>query len=211
MAGFSKDNDFTNPLSEALANAQDTVREDWEIYRKEPDKNFAFNDFGWYMNGLVSIGSTFSLLIPSASIAKGVSWLGKLTKLNKVGNKIAIGAAKGLKAVGVTDKVARTATKIKQGAEFGSMALMSRIGESYIEARDVYTSVLDSMNNELSNMSDSDYKTFIENNPQFAELSKEEIAKKLLLKLAIILTLMICIYSLWIFLNLKLFLIFGKV
>lgn len=179
LAGFSKDNDFTNPLSEALANAQNSVREDWEIYRKEPDKNFAFNDFGWYMNGLVSMGSTLSLLIPSTGIAKGVSWLGKLTKLNKVGNKVAMGAAKGLKAVGVTDKVARTATKIKQGAEVGSMALMSRIGENYIEARDVYTSVLDSMNNELSNMSDNDYKTFIENNPQFAELSKEEIAKKI--------------------------------
>lgn len=177
--GFSKDNDFTNPLSELLANAQDNIREDWEIYRKEPDKNFAFNDFGWYMNGLVSMGSTLSLLIPSTGIAKGVSWLGKLTKLNKVGNKLAIGAAKGLKVVGATDKVARTAVKIKQGAEVGSMALMSRIGENYIEARDVYTSVLDSMNKELSNMSDADYKTFIENNPQFADLSKEEIAKKI--------------------------------
>lgn len=178
-AGFSKDNDFTNPLSEVLANAQDTVREDWEIYRKDPNKNFAFNDFGWYMNKLVSMGSTLSLLIPSTGIAKGISWLGKLTKLNKVGNTLAKGAATGLKAIGVTDKVARTAVKIKQGAEVGSMALMSRIGENYIEARDVYTSVLDSMNKELSNMSDDDYKTFIENNPQFADLSKSDIAKKI--------------------------------
>lgn len=178
-AGFSKDNDFTNPFSELFANAQDDIRENWEIYRKDPNKNFAFNDFGWYMNGLVSMGSTLSLLIPSMGISKGISLLGKATKLGKVGNALAKTTAKGLKAVGATDKVARTAVKIKQGAEVGSMALMSRIGENYIEARDVYTSVLDSMNKQLSNMSDSEYETFIQNNPKFGGLSKEDIAKKI--------------------------------
>lgn len=179
FAGFSKDNDFTNPFSELLANAQDDVRENWEIYRKDPNKNFAFNDFGWYMNGLVSMGSTLSLLIPSMGISKGISLLGKATKLGKVGNALAKTTAKGLKAVGATDKVARTAVKIKQGAEVGFMALMSRIGENYIEARDVYTSVLDSMNQQLSNMSDTEYKTFIQNNPKFEGLEKSEIAKKI--------------------------------
>ena len=162
-----KDNDYTNPISSQLEEWQNAVREKFEIYRTNPNEAFDFGDFGWYTNGLVSIGSTLSLLLPGASVAK----LGKLTGVTKLGRQIG-------KVVG---KVAGKSNVYGKIAEVGTEQLItaaaSRVAENYIESRDTWKETYEATLNYLNNIDDKEKEKLYNRNPKFKGKTNEEIAR----------------------------------
>lgn len=162
-------NDYTNPISQALAEAQDDIRSRFEIYEENPDTEFTFNDLGWILNGATSIASTLSLAIPGTAVSK-ISKLAGVGKFDRAVGKL-IGQAVGKPNMGA-----------KVGEVVGSQLRTSagmRVAENYIEARDTYETVYDEINNKLSAMTDKQFEQLINDNPQFAGKTKEEIAKYL--------------------------------
>lgn len=164
-----EDSDYTNPISEILAEAQEAYRERFEIYKENPEKAFDLTDFGWWTSGAVSIASTLSLLIPGTALAK----VGKLAGVGKLGRGIG-------KMIGKTvGKPTRWGKIGEQTSEIMTTALGSRVAENYIEARDVYTQTYDEIKNQLSSMSDDDKEKFFERNPKLKGLNDDDIAKYL--------------------------------
>ena len=176
-------NDFTNPVSQFFEELQEKNRERLAIYQENPDKSWQVGDWGWWMNNLVSVGSTVSLMIPSMGVSKGLSWIGKATKLIKgflkttkavanIGNRV----QKGKKLLFRPHSFVNEASN---WIEASTAALASRIGEGYMEARDTYNTVYDEALKELSTMSNEEKADLIERNPDYATMSDEDIAKDL--------------------------------
>lgn len=161
------DDDYTNPVSSQLAEWQDAIRERFEIYRTNPDKNFDFGDTGWWLGNAVSIASTLSLLIPGTAVSK----LGKVLGMGRLARGIGKVAGTPFGRPNTWGKMAET------GSEILGTAAASRVAENYIEARDTYTQVYDEAKERLATMSDKDRETLYENNPKLRGLSDDEIAK----------------------------------
>lgn len=178
---------YVNPISQDLEKLMDYNREQFEIFLKNPEKNFDATDFGWYANGLVSAATTASLFIPGFAIEKGLGLAAKgvkmATGLNKelslVGN--AIMRSKILRAKAVTGKINRlkTINALDAATSLGVNALTSRTIEGRQEAREVYRNNYDRLVNELSNMSEEEYVEFLENNKGrgYENMKIEDIAK----------------------------------
>lgn len=175
-------NDYTNPISKWLTKQQDNLRKSWEIYERDPNKSWSMNDFGWWMNNATSILSSVSLLIPSMGITKGLSYIGKLSKGLRLADK-SLGVGKRLAEANKYVKTLNP-TKWGQRIELGSNALLSRTMENYQEGRDVYEQVFDNTLAELNNMSDVQKNYFLQENPEYANMSNEDIAKSLASKKA---------------------------
>lgn len=164
-----KDSDYTNPISQALADAQEAYRERFEIYKENTEEAFDFGDFGWWTGGAVSIASTLSLLIPGTALSK----VGKLAGIGKLGK--GIGKIAG-KTVG---KSARWGKIGEETSEIMTTALGSRVAENYIEARDVYTQTYDKVKTQLDSMTNADKEKFFNRHPRLKDLSNKDIAKYL--------------------------------
>ena len=167
------DDDYTNPLSTAIEEVQDKVRERFEIYTKDPGQTWAVGDFGWWASNSVSIASSASMMIPSVGIVKGASALGKI---GRIGAKTSYGMAKLAKAAKLTNNVGTAAKAIGAGTEILGSAILSRTMEGYMEARDVYKQVYESSLDRISSMNDEDKQRLIERNPELAGKSNEEMA-----------------------------------
>lgn len=170
-------NDYTNLVSKWLTEQQDKLRQRWEIYEKDPNKSWAINDFGWWMNNATSILSSVALLLPSMGTVKGLSYIGKLSKGLRLTEK----------GLGIGDKFAEASryarnlnpTKWGQRTELLGSAVLSRTMENYQEGRDVYEQVYDSTLQELNNMADVQKNYFLQQNPEFNGMTNEEIAEQL--------------------------------
>lgn len=178
---------YVNPIGQQLEKLMDYNREQFEIFLKNPEKNFDATDFGWYANGLVSAATTISLFIPGVAIEKGLGLAAKgvkmATGLNKelsiVGN--AIMRSKRLRAAAAAGKVNRlkTINTLDAATSVGVNALTSRTIEGRQEAREVYRNNYDRLVNELSNMSEEEYAEFLSNNKGrgYENMGIEDIAK----------------------------------
>lgn len=166
---FTDDKDFTNPISQALEEAQNSVREGLEIYRENPEAAWDILDYGWWTNNAVSIASTLSLAIPGGVYAKGLGLLGK-----------SLNASKALRAgLSLVSKHPNLRTKqLESILGLGAHAGLMRTAEGYIEARDTYTQVKDEISNKLAEMSPNEKNELIKRNPSFKGLTDEEIAAK---------------------------------
>ena len=193
--GNEENNDYTNAVSRQIEDWQNAVRDKLTIYTKYNDEGFHFNDFGWWMNGAVSTASTVSLMLPGLGVSKGVGLLGKI---GNVSGKLGKLTRKGIRAVAGAKNTGRIFHTAKGFGEIGSMAFLSRTAENYQEAREVYNNVYNTALQQISNLDDAGRAKFYEINPEFVGLSDEEAA-----------TIIGCF--LWIFLNLKLLVLFGKV
>ena len=78
---FTDENDYTNPVSEYIEGIQNTIRDEFEIYQKDPNATFAFGDFGWWANNGVSAFSTLSMMLPTLGVTKAIGALGKIQDL----------------------------------------------------------------------------------------------------------------------------------
>lgn len=193
-------NDFTSGASLALEQAQESMKERLAIYRENPDKAFDVLDFGWWADNFVTVGSTLSLMIPTMTITKGVSTLGKMAKyhnLVKAGKSAtaisrdmnrASKLSRGIvKATGVSRPVQLAKTLDVVGSASAN-AVLQRTLENWQEAREVYKATYDDALNRLNELytvgkseeeeiiKKKQREEFIKNNPEFEGKSKEEIA-----------------------------------
>jgi hypothetical protein len=196
---FTGDNYGKNPYTQFMTEAKENLKENFKIYREDPNAYWAMGDFGWWMDNAVSVASTASLLIPAAGWAKGLSYAGKLSGLSKLGRATARGISKGIakattKGANVAGdfgairtaaaKAGRIDQSIRGGAGIITQAALSRTGENYMEAKAIYDDVYTSSKENLDNMPNEEFDKFLINNPEFADMSKDDIAKEIARKSA---------------------------
>ena len=143
--------DYQNPVSSLLENWQEAIREDIAPVYADQSKN-VFNggllDSGFIFQGLPSIMSSLTLMIPSRALTlggakairflgnKGVGWLRKAEQANR-----AITDGEKLSKAAKLDMFLNDANafrRTKEFAEFGVGGFASRLLENYQEARQTY-------------------------------------------------------------------------
>ena len=80
IAAIKKDEgigSYTSEYTKFLEDHQEQIRNQFEVYKKNPGKTFDMSDFGWWAEGFVNVATTLSLLIPSRVITKGLSYIPK--------------------------------------------------------------------------------------------------------------------------------------
>lgn len=180
-AGLWDDKPFSNPITRAGDAISDYVRDDlFPIYRENPDKAFDMNDFsGWFFSQVPSIASSLSLMVPGALLTKGVGAVGKgVAALGRNSSKVSRAMNWAKKATKL-DNVYR-ANKLKLIAKDGITAIGMRLGENYQEARGVAEQIEGEALSLFTGMSDEEFQTWLDNNPDIAneakERTKEEVA-----------------------------------
>lgn len=173
-AGLWDDKPFSNPITRAGDTISDYVRDDlFPIYRENPDKAFDMNDFsGWFFSQVPSIASSLSLMVPGALLTKGVGAVGKgVAALGRNSSKVSRAMNWAKKATKL-DNVYR-ANKLKLIAKDGITAIGMRLGENYQEARGVAEQIEGEALSLFTGMSDEEFQTWLDNNPDIANEAKE--------------------------------------
>ena len=173
-AGLWDDKPFSNPITRAGDTISDYVRDDlFPIYRENPDKAFDMNDFsGWFFSQVPSIASSLSLMIPGVLLTKGVGAVGKgVAALGRNSSKVSRAMNWAKKATKL-DNVYR-ANKLKLIAKDGITAIGMRLGENYQEARGVAEQIEGEALSLFTGMSDEEFQTWLDNNPDVANEAKE--------------------------------------
>jgi hypothetical protein len=140
LAKEKGDDDYTNPVSTFIEQLQEANRERLEIHQKNPGEAWDVADTGWWMNGLVDVGSFFSLVVPAMGATKVLSLAAKFSRADRISMKLANAAAK----AGKISKPAAYAEAFNFGVGTGTTALFSRTMENMLEAREVYKTIYDS-------------------------------------------------------------------
>lgn len=179
---FTDENDYTNPVSEYIEGIQNTIRDEFEIYQKDPNATFAFGDFGWWTNNGVSAFSTLSMMLPTLGITKTIGLLGKIDKIKRAYNASTKGLAKlahkAMKGVGVkAPSVAYLDNSVKYINNLTTNAVLSRTMENYMEARGVWTETYESTKQELEGYTDQQWKDFFARNPELNGKTIDQIAR----------------------------------
>lgn len=152
---------------QSLANFKEAINEQMPIYRENPEKAFDVTDFAWWASNTPSIASSLTLMVPGVGVSKGLSYIGKVSRLNKLGNK----AANILK---LSEKTREIAAK---GIEATKTGLTMRMLENYQEAERTRQDAYDYALSELKLMDDKKRAEFYKNNPDYIDKTDEEIAK----------------------------------
>ena len=177
------DHNYQNPVSTYLTEKQEEFREATKIW-VDPDKNIAnggLTDAGWWASNIPSIASSLTLLIPSTTLVKGLSWASKASKLSRFtrnavralsGAERRLKYARELRAAGATAKKIQAASKLTKMQRFlnssstisatnlflenGTTAALSRAMENYQEARQTYNDMYANASETLKKLKDSD-------------------------------------------------------
>ena len=179
---FTEDNDYTNPVSEYIEGIQNTIRDEFEIYQKDPNATFAFGDFGWWANNGVSAFSTLSMMLPTLGITKAIGTLGKIRKVRRAYNASTRGLAKlthkAIKGVGIkAPSVARLDNSVKYINNLTTNVVLSRTMENYMESRGVWTESYELTKQELEGYNDQQWKDFFARNPELNGKTIDQIAR----------------------------------
>lgn len=179
---FTEDNDYTNPVSKYIEGIQNTIRDEFEIYQKDPNATFAFGDFGWWANNGVSAFSTLSMMLPTLGITKAIGTLGKIRKVRRAYNASTRGLAKlthkAIKGVGIkAPSVARLDNSVKYINNLTTNAVLSRTMENYMESRGVWTESYELTKQELEGYNDQQWKDFFARNPELNGKTIDQIAR----------------------------------
>ena len=168
VTGNLGNQDYNNPVSQYLEGIQDKFNNEIAPIYSDPNLNIANGgllDIGWYASNMPSIMSSLTLLLPSTGAVKGLSYLGKATKLFN-------GVRKAVNWAGKSSKVVRAMNTTKGIAranrfiENGLTAAMSRTMENYQEARGVYQDMYSEAYNHLNEMTDKEYNDYINKNKE---------------------------------------------
>ena len=183
--------EYANPITKYLEDYQEELRNNWEVYKKDPNARFAFNDFGWWAEGFVNVATTLSLLIPARAISKGLSLIpkaivggmSKAGKMNKayslMGNlMMKTNKARGAKALSKAD-ISKRISKTDLFNDVASSSFFSRSIENFQESRETYKIVEDNAKNSLAKMTDSEREEFYARNEDrgYKNMNDEDIAK----------------------------------
>ena len=163
-----------------LTNAQEALKERFPIETLNDVTlgNGALTNLGWYASNLPSVMSTLALLIPSKAITsapklitRGYKALKSIDKLHDTSNLI-----------NYTPRGARILSKLKLDpitklnagtyAEIGVDAAIQRTLENYQESKQTYDEQIKNTMDYFTK--DDNFKSFIENNPQFVQSLKEQ-------------------------------------
>lgn len=180
--------DWTNPVSSQIEEWQNKLREEYAIYQENPDDALDIS-WAWAMSNIPSIATTVSLLVPARTISGAAGMISKATGLNRYTSKIG-----STFRAAAADKLAKTGQKfglkalenkaavneVTKGMQqvFGTGALM-RTQENFMEARESYKTNYDNTIHAIDNMSDKQFADFINKNPGYKGMSKEDIAHEI--------------------------------
>lgn len=151
--GQRNEADFSNDILKLGLEIQEETREDNPIYRTNPDKTFDVGDPGWWFEGLPSVVSTISMLIPARGTVGAISLLGKAT--------------------GIAQKMGKTASLLTKA---GGTALLMRNAENFRESAGVVKEVRDNTQRTVDLMSDDEFNRLLQSTKigqEFAETGKE--------------------------------------
>ena len=163
------DHDYSNPVSQFLEEKQEEFKQ-WAPVYSDPDKNISnggLTDAGWWFSNLPSIASSLTLFIPSMGITKGVSYLGKLSKLSKYTNRAARAIINPV--MKATTGKGLTSYELGRNFEVGLSAALSRTMENYQEARQTYNDNYIDAANTLNAMSPEEYNNFLQSNANYID------------------------------------------
>ena len=189
IKGEERENDYTNPISLFLENLKEQNKERFAIHQANPGKAFDVGDSGWWFNGLTTVATTASLLIPTMVTSKGLSLLGKSMKMARLRKAGASNAAIArmvdapsristnlAKAFGSTTPY-RSGQMLDLAGAIGFNAVTQRTIENWQEAREVYKSTYDEALDRYKNLTESQKATFFANNPDLLNKTDEQIAE----------------------------------
>ena len=189
IKGEERENDYTNPISLFLENLKEQNKERFAIHQANPGKAFDVGDSGWWFNGLTTVATTASLLIPTMVTSKGLSLLGKSMKMARLRKAGASNAAIArmvdapsristslAKAFGSTTPY-RSGQMLDLAGAIGFNAVTQRTIENWQEAREVYKSTYDEALDKYKNLTESQKATFFANNPDLLNKTDEQIAE----------------------------------
>jgi len=183
--------DFENALTELGDSISEGAREKFPVY-KENDKAFQIGSASWWLNGVPSIASTLSILVPALGQAKAIGAIGSgLSKLAKMESTIAK-LAKYPAVMKKLEQTARVAQSISgpnanRLMKTINLAASQRVIENYREASQTWADAFDTtmaMSNEEFNrfLSTEDGKELYEDVVQpgdTPEVARERIAKEI--------------------------------
>lgn len=166
LTGLS-DHDYSNPVSQFLEQKQEEFKKFAPIYVEDGVNigNGGLLNAGWWASNFPSIASSLTLLIPSSGVVKGLSYLGKASKIGAVTRT----GIRSLEKFSKLAKVAKLADNPKvlqmtnMAIENGVNALLQRTMENYQEARGVYSDMYNEAKTTLGNMSDAEYAQWVKN------------------------------------------------
>lgn len=191
---FTGDAYGQNPWTNYWSGIHEDIRNKFQIYQRDPNASLQMGDWGWWMNGLTNIATTASLMLPAAGWARGLSYLGKAGKLGKLSNWASRGLARVAKAGKAENsfgamrqaltKANRIERTINDGSQILGTAVLSRMGENYMEGKQVYDDIYSKSKENLENMPNKEFAKFLARNPEFANMSKDDIAKEIARKSA---------------------------
>lgn len=182
---------YASNYTRVLEEYQERLRENFEVYKRNPGKTFDFSDFGWWAEGFVNVATTLSLLIPSRAITKGISIIPKAVvkgmsaagKMNKsyslMGNTLMkINRSKVGKVFKNTD-INNVIAKTDAFNDVAATAFMSRTLENRQEAREFYKNNYGNYLEQLNNMTSTEKADFLARNQGhgYEKMSNEDIAK----------------------------------
>ena len=189
----TRDQYGVNPYTQFMSEAKEKLKNNFQIYRENPDATWQMGDFAWWMDNAVSVATTASLMLPAAGWARGISYAGKLSGASRALNSATRWASRGIAGVNkagkignkfgtlrsLSNKANRIERTINEGSSIVGTALLSRTGENYMEAKGVFDDVYENSLENLNNMPDEEYNKFLQYNPEFINKSKEEIAREI--------------------------------
>lgn len=166
LTGIS-DHDYSNPVSQFLEQKQEEFKEFAQIYVEDGVNivNGGLLNIGWWASNMPSIASSLTLLIPSTGVVKGLSYLGKLSKVGAA-TRTGIRSLEKFSKLAKVAKLADNPKAIKltnMAIENGVNALLQRTMENYQEARGVYSDMYNEAKTTLGNMSDAEYAQWVKN------------------------------------------------
>lgn len=161
------DHDYSNPVSQFLEQKQEQFKEFAAIHVEDGVNiiNGGFFNAGWWASNIPSIASSLTLLIPSTGVVKGLSYIGKASKIGAV-TRTGIRSLEKFSKLAKVAKLADNPKAIKltnMVVENGVNALLQRTMENYQEARGVYSDMYNEAKTTLANMSDAEYSQWVNN------------------------------------------------
>lgn len=192
-AAFRNDNDYSNPVSQYIQSLQDKFDNEVAPIYADPSldiSNGGLTDVGWWAKNIPSIASSLTLLLPSTGFVKGLSWLGKATKLNSYTRKAVSTMGKALaqqgnigKGIDIAINKPGTINTVNRFIENGLTAASSRIMENYQESNQVWKDQYNDNIDAISQMSDEQYAQLIRRNADILQdtdtSNKDAVAKRL--------------------------------
>lgn len=174
---MQKDFDYQNPLSAQLEQWQEQIRDNFTIWQ-DPDVNIlngGLFDSSFIFNGLPSIVSSLTLLIPSKATSflatklitsatkKGLGFARNLSianKENKLGQLVKNNIDKANAAIAIDNPFL---SRTKDLMDFGIGGLTSRLLENYQESRQTYNDAKPVFTDIIKNMSPEEREKTINN------------------------------------------------